>query len=74
MSVNHPIPRQDRRHVGRSVVRSHNSEASVGVSKSPRDQVKAPNDPLNGQLGPGEGSAPGSNGVPTTGPTGGSEW
>ena len=68
MSTKHNPPRQDRRNIGRAVVKKHD-EHSVGTSRSPAGDAGRPTilDPLNGSPwgADGSGNAPGSSG-PTT--------
>jgi hypothetical protein len=63
MSHKQNPPRQDRRGLGRAVVRDHAGKDSVGVKRPTID------DPDNGDpFGMnGDGAAPGANGPPTTG-------
>ncbi|MCU1340538.1 MAG: hypothetical protein JWO19_6119 [Bryobacterales bacterium] len=63
MSINHQVPRQDRRGVGRSPVKPHDGQKSVGTNKP------TILDPTNGSTFSGQagaGGAPGSSGPAIT--------
>jgi hypothetical protein len=63
MSQNHkPAPRQDRRGIGRSVVKPHAGQHSVGTKK-PTILDEDNGDPFGDD---GSGSAPGANGPAET--------
>jgi hypothetical protein len=70
VSINHQIPRQDRRGKGRSPVMSHDGVHTVGTKK------QTILDPTNGSTFSGQvgaGGAPGANGPALWGPIGETE-